>query len=315
MNITKMHDYAEELESSRVGYDQGDRWSFNPARDGLSIVDNRECDCSSSCAAIARAGGWPVDTRDPIYTGNFKQKFEAAGFEPIPVRGDSLSSLLSKLQAGDFLLGPGHVVYARDVNRWWSAESDERSRRTGGKAGDQTGMEARFRGPYARSKGWEWILRPIVMADPIVWTQPRTEAAGDPTPSVLAVEPRVIEWRTPPADLVRIVQEIVGARVDGERGPKTIAAVKLWQRSRGLHTDGFFGAVSAETFLMEQPNLYINKAGMDPAAVKLVQWIVRSRVDGVFGELTKTDVKSAQAWAGLTPDGIVGNQTKASITR
>ena len=32
MNITKMHNYAEELEASRVGYDQYDRRSFNPAR-------------------------------------------------------------------------------------------------------------------------------------------------------------------------------------------------------------------------------------------------------------------------------------------
>ena len=309
MNITKMHDYAEELEASRVGYDQGDRWSFNPARDGLSIVDNRECDCSSSCAAIARAGGWPVDTRDPIFTGNFKQKFETAGFDPISVRGDSLSTILSKLQHGDFLLGPGHVVYVREPNRWWSAESDERSRRTGGKAGDQTGMEARFRGPYARSKGWEWILRPVVMADPMVSTKP------DAAATVLAVEPRVIEWRTPPQDLVRIVQEITGAVVDGVRGPKTVAAVKAWQRQRGLKADGDFGAVSAETYLMLQPNLYKGRSGMPAPAVKLVQWIVRSRVDGEFGDLTETDVKSAQAWAGLTPDGNVGSETKASITR
>ena len=309
MNITKMHDYSEKLNASRAGYDQGDRWSFNPARDGLSIVDNRECDCSSSCAAIARAGGWPVDTRDPIYTGNFKQKFEAAGFDPISVRGNSLSTLLSKLQPGDFLLGPGHVVYVREVNRWWSAESDERGRKSGGRAGDQTGMEARFRGPYARSKGWEWILRPVVMADPMVSTKP------DAAATVLAVEPRAIEWRTPPQDLVRIVQEITGAVVDGVRGPKTVTSIKAWQRLRGLTADGYFGAVSAETYLMEQPNLYKGRAAMHAPAVKLVQWIVRSRVDGEFGDLTETDVKSAQAWAGLAPDGVVGNQTKVSITR
>ena len=39
-----------------------------------------------------------------------------------------------------------------------------------------------------------------------------------------------------------------------------------------------------------------------------------SRVDGSFGPLTETDVKSAQAWAGLTPDGNAGDTTKKKIT-
>ena len=79
MSVQLMQKYAEDLEKSGVGYDQGNRWSFNPARDGKNIVPNQECDCSSSTAAIIRAGGYDLDTRDPIYTGNFYEKAKAAG--------------------------------------------------------------------------------------------------------------------------------------------------------------------------------------------------------------------------------------------
>ena len=314
MNISKMHDYADRLAASNVGYDQGDRWSFNPARDGRSVTPNSECDCSSSSAAIARAGGSPVDTRDPIFTGNFKLKLQAAGFEAISVRGSGLTSILSKLRAGDFLLGPGHVIYAREKNRWWSAENDERRRSSGGLAGDQTGMEARYRGPYARSKGWEWILRPVFEADPLVATPPLEQPKPQP-PAVLPVQPRAVEWRNPPRDLVQIVQEISGVKVDGLRGPRTISAVKVLQRRLGLAQDGHFGPGTAEAFLLAQPNLYRGQdRPCDPGTIRLLQWIVRSRVDGSFGPLTETDVKSAQAWAGLTPDGNVGDTTKKKIT-
>ena len=53
---------------------------------------------------------------------------------------------------------------------------------------------------------------------------------------------------------------------------------------------------------------------MPSGAVKLLQWIVRSRVDGQFGGLTIADLKSAQVWAGLEPDGNAGDETKRRIT-
>ena len=37
-------------------------------------------------------------------------------------------------------------------------------------------------------------------------------------------------------------------------------------------------------------------------------------VDGDFGPLTEADLKQAQAWAGLTPDGNAGADTKRAIT-
>lgn len=53
----------------------------------------------------------------------------------------SQSTLISMLHDGDFLLGPGHVVFCYTPTKWWSAENDERGKSTGGKAGDQTGLK------------------------------------------------------------------------------------------------------------------------------------------------------------------------------
>ena len=302
-----MQKYAEDLEKSGVGYDQGNRWSFNPARDGKNSVPYQECACASSTAAIIRAGGYDLDTRDPIYTGNFYVKAKAAGFEAINVKGKTLSEIVGRLRQGDCLLGPGHIIFASTPNKWWSSENDEYRRKSGGTTGDQTGLEARFRSPYSRSLGWEWILRPPNAAVPDV---PPLVAV----PKIEGVKPREIDWKSPSAEFVRIIQEISGAAVDGVRGRNTIAAVKRLQKRLGVTQDGYFGAGTAEKYLLSISNLYAGRGGMPSGAVKLLQWIVRSRVDGQFGGLTEADLKSAQVWAGLEPDGTAGDETKRRIT-
>lgn len=309
MSLTKMNAYADLLDASNVGYDQHERFSFNPARDGLAVIPNRECDCSSSCAAIAKAGGFNVDMRDPIYTGNFKNKLVEAGFTAINVRGWSKSKLYAEVSGGDFLLGPGHVVYIRERNRWWSAENDERGRSSGGKAGDQTGMEARYRNPYMRSRGWEWILRPVIVADPGVEVTPPPSVD-----TVTPLKPRQIEWRNPSVEFTRIVQRIVGVNPTGYYGTVTKRRVSALQSKLGVAVDGLFGAGTAEAYLLSQPNMHIKSSGLHAPAVMLLQWIVRSKVDGAFGPLTEADLKQAQAWAGLAPDGNAGPDSKRAIT-
>lgn len=307
MSVQLMRQYAEDLDKSGVGYDQGDRWSFNPARDGKSITPYKECDCSSSTAAIIRAGGYDLDTRDPIYTGNFYEKAKAAGFEAINVKGKTLSEIVGRLRQGDCLLGPGHIIFASTPNKWWSAENDEYRRSAGGNAGDQTGLEARFRAPYNRSRGWVWILRP-----------PNTVVPDVPpmvvVPKIEGVRPRAITVNASNTVFVRIIQEITGAAVDGQRGPRTIEAVKRLQKRLGVQATGNFGPVTAEKYLLSVSNLYAGRGGMPSGAVKLLQWIVRSRVDGQFSGLTTADLKSAQVWAGLEPDGNAGDETKRRIT-
>ena len=312
-NIDLMNEYADKLAASEPGYDQSQRWTFNPARDGKSVVFRGEGDCSSTCAAIARAGGIPIDTRDPIYTGNWWRKATAAGMRSIYVGSHSFQDLMNLIQPGDFLLGPGHIVYVRTKNKWWSAEADERGRKSGGQTGAQTPMEARYRGPYNRTRKWEWVLRPdVAAAEPLVAVLP-VETEPEPVHVGVSVEPRAIDWHD--ATFIRIVQAIVGAGVDGIYGPRTKDRVRAWQRQRGLNSDGIFGPKSAAVFLEENGNLYEGRGQMDPQAVRMVQWICRSKVDGSFGPLTTADVKSVQRYVGVEADGNVGATTKERIIR
>lgn len=146
----------------------------------------------------------------------------------------------------------------------------------------------------------------------------RLRGSGVPTvPPLVAVtplKPREIEWRNPSADFVRIVQRIVGVNPTGYYGTVTKRRVSALQAKLGVGVDGLFGAGTAEAYLLSQPNMHVKSSGLHEPAVMLLQWIVRSKVDGVFGPLTEVDLKQAQAWAGLTPDGIAGADTKRAIT-
>ena len=128
------------------------------------------------------------------------------------------------------------------------------------------------------------------------------------------LKPREIEWRNPSTDFVRIVQRIVGVDPTGYYGTVTKRRVSALQAKLGVEVDGLFGAGAAEAYLLSQPNMHAKSAGLHEPAVMLLQWIVRSKVDGVFGPLTEADLKQAQAWAGLTPDGNAGADTKRAIT-
>lgn len=150
--LEKMQFWADDLNISNVGYDQGQRWTFLD-KANRQIISNKECDCSSSCGAIAWLAGYKVDL-DGLYTGNFTSRFKSAGFDIITFKS------LSQVKTGDFIVTPGHhVVFVRSASKWWSAEQDENGHASGGKAGDQTGSECRYRAPYTRSGGWDYIVR------------------------------------------------------------------------------------------------------------------------------------------------------------
>lgn len=50
-------------------------------------------------------------------------------------------------------------------------------------------------------------------------------------------------------NLTRIVQRIVGVRVDGYCGKDTDAAIRAWQKKKGLQVDGAFGPSCWKTYL------------------------------------------------------------------
>ena len=146
------------------------------------------------------------------------------------------------------------------------------------------------------------------------------EANPQPTPPPPPVgrrEPRPIDWKSDQGDLVKIVQEMVGVKADGARGPKTITATKTLQKRLKVRVDGLAGPATVEAYLLSQPNLYRTKpdSEMKAPAVKLVQWIGGEVPDGSFGEGTEKAVMEMQAWLGLPADGNVGADTKRGIVR
>ena len=146
----------------------------------------------------------------------------------------------------------------------------------------------------------------------------RIGGASVPPPPIPGRAPRPIDWTNPDEALVRITQEIVGVKVDGERGPKTRAATKEHQRKLGIrNADSLFGPGHAEAYLLSVPNLYRAKpdAEMPKAAIKLLHWIAGLPIDDSFGPGLEEAVKRMQVWANLFPDGNVGDDTKRHITR
>lgn len=161
MTIGAATKYAKKYANGNYGYSQGSgktdgRWSGETREPG-------NFDCSSFCGVVAYKGGFILRSvlKGTFYTGNFVSKLTKTGmYTAISARGLSLSQLKAKCKEGDFLLGPGHVVYCLGGGKCVSFEADERGKSTGGKPGDQTGKEGRIRDLYARSRGWTHIVRP-----------------------------------------------------------------------------------------------------------------------------------------------------------
>ncbi|HYH96066.1 peptidoglycan-binding protein [Hyalangium sp.] len=108
---------------------------------------------------------------------------------------------------------------------------------------------------------------------------------------------------------------------DGDFGPKTTAAVKSFQASRGLAADGVVGPQTwaalraAPAPSAGSPTLRLGAKG---GAVTELQNLLRSKghnvsADGDFGPRTQAAVKSFQASRGLAADGVVGPQTWAAL--
>ncbi len=151
---------AKRIDDINTGYDQSQRWSFNPSRDGKTFVANREGDCSSVCLAILKAMEPKLNMTDPAYTGTFRAKAAAVGATAIGVRGKTVAQLRALLQPGDFLLSPTNHVEFWTGSQLFSASIDERGKISGGRAGDQTRREVRYTGLYVYRKGWDYIIRP-----------------------------------------------------------------------------------------------------------------------------------------------------------
>lgn len=107
--------------------------------------------------------------------------------------------------------------------------------------------------------------------------------------------------------------------VDGIFGSKTLNAVRDFQQNNSLNVDGLVGPNTWRT-LLTLPPYPLLREGSRGAYVKFLQQLLESNlypvgnIDGIFGTRTLSAVRQYQQANALTVDGLVGNNTWASLT-
>lgn len=250
------------------GYDQAYRWG-----------QHGDYDCSSAVITAWELAGVPVKSRGATYTGNMYKVFTGLGFSDVT----SLCNLSTGagLKRGDVLLNHVHhtAMYCGN-GKEVEASINERGGATGGQPGDQTGKEFLIRA--YRNYPWNCVLRysgadagnvsqPGKLAvdgswgpattrrtqqylgtviDGIVSNQPDDNRGYLPNAHISTWQFRASGYRQG-SDMVRQLQRLIGATVDGWFGRQSVIAL---QRYLGVAQDGNMGPLTVKTW-----QSYLNK--------------------------------------------------------
>ena len=139
----------------------------------------------------------------------------------------------------------------------------------------------------------------------------RIQRLGDQGPEVQDLQQKLNTFLIPSPGLM----------VDGAFGPNTEAAVKAYQRERGLAVDGVVGRQTWSTLASEVIKTPLLRGGEAGEGVRMLQNILNARLstsnqlqlDGVFGRSTRKAVMRYQASVGIDVDGVVGAETWGSL--
>jgi hypothetical protein len=110
--------------------------------------------------------------------------------------------------------------------------------------------------------------------------------------------------------------------VDGVRGPRTVAAIRAFQRRSGLPATGYFGPRTQRALgaqgrpLLGQRELSIGAVGWDVAVLEFRlrrHGLAVREVDGRFTTATAQVLRRFQSAHGLAPDGIAGPHTYRAL--
>jgi peptidoglycan hydrolase-like protein with peptidoglycan-binding domain len=120
---------------------------------------------------------------------------------------------------------------------------------------------------------------------------------------------------------VRLLQQALHVKVDGDYGPETEMAVRTFQASRNLTVDNIVGPQTKAALADGEPAIIASTKVREEVSgetevvsdVRTVQSALKVSVDGDFGPETEHAIRSFQKEHGLHVDGIVGPQTWSAL--
>jgi len=120
-------------------------------------------------------------------------------------------------------------------------------------------------------------------------------------------------WNLSLESCIRVIQALVGAKVDGAYGPATKRAVSSRRLALGLSAGDWYGADTLRADLLARGWF---GQGAISAQVQAVQWIAGADTpDGIYGPTTEQWMDEMRAWAGLPSAAGVGADTIKAVVR